>query len=350
MDPPTLSGKPLVFWGDIEEDIKATLDQNLAWLYFRFSGSADGVFPGQWRQVTWTLDDFVYFFDCPETEAAWTSYVNDYLSTSWATARPIWSDVVDAMQHILTRPEDVPNYLNLRPADQIDKSRWNDVDHVVAFIFRLLNYRNHIEEGAADTRDDFQARQAAYAGSFGRDNPFYFRWDSADKWAAAFLLYAKLIFRRDMYVADQLKKNPKDFYEQYTKAIAEGNPDLGLEERYLNISKGLIREKNTQPNQKPAQEPDQQPDQQPVQQPPPEPTQTLTQEITKEPTQETPQEPGQGPGQQPDQLPVEVKDRLTVEQREMMAQAIAAEAARLHSEWLLKNTQHGWFSSLKFWG
>ncbi|KAI1455849.1 hypothetical protein F4805DRAFT_476463 [Annulohypoxylon moriforme] len=199
MDPPTLSGKPMSFWGSMQKDIRATLDQNLMLLYFRAYGSATDVFPGHWRPVEWTLEDFVYFFDCPELESAWTAYVDEYLTNPLDDTSPSWWYVVDRMNYLLTRPDLLANYLNIRPASQINKSGWGHVDYIAAFIFRLLHYRNHIDEGKPQTRDDFQTRQAAYAQSFGRDNPFYARWDAVDKWAAGFLLFCKLSFERDAY-------------------------------------------------------------------------------------------------------------------------------------------------------
>ncbi|KAI0881475.1 uncharacterized protein GGS22DRAFT_192109 [Annulohypoxylon maeteangense] len=200
MDPPTLSGRPTSFWNALQRDLQTSLDKNNMIVYFRAYGSANGVFPGHWRPVYWTLEDFAYFYDCPEKESAFAAYVDECVSKSKEDSNPTWWQVVDVMNELFTRPDLLVNYLGLRPADQIDKSNWRKVDHAVAFICRLLNYRDHLDSGTPTTRDDFQTRQAAYASSYGRNNPFYARWDSTDKWAAAFLLFCMLTSEREDYL------------------------------------------------------------------------------------------------------------------------------------------------------
>ncbi|KAI1209714.1 uncharacterized protein F4807DRAFT_467598 [Annulohypoxylon truncatum] len=240
MDPPTLSGKPTSFWGSMQKDIQAALEQNLVVLYFKAYGSAGGVLPGHWRPIKWTLEDFVYFYDCPEMESAWMSYVDEYLSAPTESTSPSWFSVVDTMNEILERPEDIINYLNIRPAKEVDKSHWRHVNHIAAFIFRLLYYRSHIEEGTPATRDDFQTRQAAYADSFGRNNPFYLSWDSCDKWAAAFLLFCKLSFERDVYLRNELV----DRLLQTEDIAGPGASDEEIKELVVDEFSNAIGEEN----------------------------------------------------------------------------------------------------------
>ncbi|KAI1091816.1 hypothetical protein F5B19DRAFT_457025 [Rostrohypoxylon terebratum] len=199
MDPPTLTGKPTAFWLALREDLQRGLNLNRTGIYFRAYGSAPGVYPGHWPLPKWSMEDFAYFFDCPEMEAALASYVNEYLRITPKPSCPSWWDVVSAMNSILADPTNFDDYLNVRPVKKINKANWSHVNHIAAFIFRLLHYRNHLQDGTPATRDSFQTRQANYAASFGKFNPFYGVWATHDKWACAFLLFTKLSSEREGY-------------------------------------------------------------------------------------------------------------------------------------------------------
>lgn len=249
----------MAFWLNLRNDLQTALYRNKAILYFRAYGSAANVYPGHWPAIKWTLEDFAYFFDCPEMEAALYSYINEYVRNTTAPTRPDWWQVVDTMNTVLANPANVNDYLNIKPLNEINKSKWQHNDYIAAFIFRLLHYRNHLEAGTAATRDEFQTRQANYAASFGQTNPFYGAWTTYDKWACAFLLYTKLAAERE--------------------AFLEGNG-------------GPI---NIQPGPQNTTAPPQQPIQQPVQQP----TQTSYQQLFQTPVQQPVQPPAQQPVQQP---------------------------------------------------
>ncbi|KAI1104586.1 hypothetical protein F4804DRAFT_332124 [Jackrogersella minutella] len=206
MDPPTLSRQPTIFWGALKKAIQADAENNLAWVYFKTNGWGSNVPLVQPREVGWTLDDFVSFYDCPETERSWAKYVNFHLSRSYQTNFPTWPEVVDAMNNLFASPAHIPDLLGLRA--EVNRTGWGPMNHVLEFVLTLLNYRYiTVEGGTPASRDDFQTRQATYASSFGSKNPFYLPWDSSDKWVAAYLLYAKLAFEQQRYEANNTNIN-----------------------------------------------------------------------------------------------------------------------------------------------
>ncbi|OTB05081.1 hypothetical protein M426DRAFT_10925 [Hypoxylon sp. CI-4A] len=202
-DPPTLSGNPVEFWQPLESPVKESPDRDQAYTYFTAYGwIPDTVALEEWRRPLWSLKDFAYFYDCPASEAAFLAYINGTGNNQQGVTFPSWVTVVEAMQNAFANPGTLPYFLGTRAMTDEANKALTTADHVVSYILKLVVYRNHLEEGTPDSRDDFQARQSYYALSFGRDNPFYWAWDASDKWVAAFLLYKKLEHRRNKYLGD----------------------------------------------------------------------------------------------------------------------------------------------------
>ncbi|KAI1077295.1 hypothetical protein F5B20DRAFT_269437 [Whalleya microplaca] len=239
MNPPSASGdKPVEFWGAAKANLLKEVNRNSAVLYYRvFGGSDPTVAP---REVQWTLDDFVCFFDCEECNLAWTAYRDEFLKSSPYAASPSWNEVYVFLQNLFKTPDILPDYIGLRKADEVDRTEWMQVDYISAFVLRLLNYRSHLEFGTCDTRTDFMRRQAAFAKSVGASNPFYQSWDGSDKWVAAYLLYTKLMYEQDRFAIDHLHSRPNN-YDEDAQKLAEGgsiNPAVQQErERMVSESK-----------------------------------------------------------------------------------------------------------------
>ncbi|KAI0096320.1 hypothetical protein F4776DRAFT_560312 [Hypoxylon sp. NC0597] len=209
---PTLDDEtPKFFWEALETDIADTLRYQEASLYFKVFGWVDnGITPSKWRDVLWTITDFAYFYHCPESRDAFARFRYDYLYQHPLEASPSWQEVVNAMDRVVTDPEHLPDYLNLRRAHEIDKSTWVKEDYWVAYILRLLQYRKKIEKGHPADMDEFEARVYYYSRTVGYENPFYYEWDASDRWAAAYLLYAKLSYERDLFSANYLEEHPEE--------------------------------------------------------------------------------------------------------------------------------------------
>ncbi|KAI1138232.1 hypothetical protein F5Y05DRAFT_55317 [Hypoxylon sp. FL0543] len=208
--PPSLSnGDPAPFWGALENNIIAGLEESIASLYFRCYGWDDNAISSEiWRDVEWTIGDFAIFYDCPEAEAAWETFVKDYLSQNPIERSPEWREITIELQRVLGDVDRLQDYTNMHPADQVEKGFWTREDHWIAYILRMINYRSIIYHAGPEDLGDFEHRVWAYAFSFGADNPFYRQWDASDKWCAMYLLYAKLSFLRDSYTVKYLLDNP----------------------------------------------------------------------------------------------------------------------------------------------
>ncbi|KAI1414883.1 hypothetical protein F5Y13DRAFT_196841 [Hypoxylon sp. FL1857] len=206
--PPSSSGgNPHLFWDRQKEDLQGELETNMAMIYFKVYGWANNtISPTRWRDVEWSVSDFAIFYDCPEAERAWAEFRDDYMSKNPLATSPSWQAVVDVMQEVMGNPEEVPDYMNLRP--EVDKSDWLREDHWVAYILRLLRYKSTIETANPDTLPDFERRVWQYAWSFGTRDSFYKPWDASDKWAAAYLLYVKLGYERDVYTSNYVLEHP----------------------------------------------------------------------------------------------------------------------------------------------
>ncbi|OTA85985.1 hypothetical protein M434DRAFT_15962 [Hypoxylon sp. CO27-5] len=207
---PTLNNElPTAFWETLEDGIVDALAYQNASIYYRAYGWIDGAMEAsEWRDVTWTLNDFAYFYHCPESADAFARFRDDYLRNHPLEKSPSWQEVVDAMERVLGQPERIPDFLHLRPDGLIDKSTWVREDHWVAYILRLLRYRKMIERLDPANLDEFQTRVYNYARTFGRDNPFYYEWDACDKWVASYLLYAKLSHEKDVFTVKYIQEHP----------------------------------------------------------------------------------------------------------------------------------------------
>ncbi|KAI8963655.1 hypothetical protein F5Y11DRAFT_346304 [Daldinia sp. FL1419] len=226
--PPHLNSSMYPFEEHLKASIEADLKRGSASLYFRAYGQADGVIPpAKWRDVKWTIDDFNYFYDCPEFEEAMWDFMEECVVDFPLFEFPSWEYVVDAMQYLFLVPEYIVDFMNIKPEVEIDKTAWLPIDHTVGFILRLLNYREHIHIDAvgegeySDRSNEFLAEQKNYSKLSGSVDPFYGIWDGSDKWTAAFLLYLKL----------------KYIYEGWVKEVVEGDPQdlVSMVEEYQAI-------------------------------------------------------------------------------------------------------------------
>ncbi|KAI1806537.1 hypothetical protein F4811DRAFT_568735 [Daldinia bambusicola] len=245
MNPPAnldLGQEP--FWQHLQKNLEEGLAQGSASLYFRLYGRTDFTPPpSQWREVGWTLRDFAYFYDCPEYEAARRDYLTGVAIFPLAPF-PTWPEVVYGMQFLFDNVDLLVDYMHVRPEVLINKSRWMTLDFAVAFVLRLLNYREHIESDVIDRGEmvdrntDFLDRQVNYAKTVGAVQPFYQRWGSSDKWTAAFLLYTKLQFEHEAYV-NPLMENPLVLVNEYNKAMSQTGQVSAKAQTKYNELRGL---------------------------------------------------------------------------------------------------------------
>ncbi|KAI1463158.1 uncharacterized protein F4812DRAFT_464010 [Daldinia caldariorum] len=224
--PPHLDLGQEPFWQHLQRNLEQGLAQGSASLYFRLYGRTDHTPPpSEWREVEWTLQDFAYFYDCPEYEAARMAYLTGVAIFPLAPF-PTWAEVVYGMQFLFNHVDMLVDYMHVRPEVLINKSPWKPLDFAVGFVLRLLNYREHIESDVIDRGEmvnkntDFLERQINYANTLGKVQPFYQHWGSSDKWTAAFLLYTKLQFEHEAYVKP-LMENPLVLVNEYHKAMSQ---------------------------------------------------------------------------------------------------------------------------------
>ncbi|KAI0845306.1 hypothetical protein F5Y00DRAFT_265710 [Daldinia vernicosa] len=231
------------FWENLEANIKDDYARGSASLYFRAYGQADRVLlPSQWREVGWTLQDFAFFYDCPEYESARSAYVEQCLIKYPVAALPTWNEVVNGMQILFTRPDAIADYLFIRPNVWVNKDIWRPLDYAVAFILRLLNYREHLYSDVVNGGGEFvegnkywMGWQKAYADILGAVQPFYKPWDSSDKWTAAFLIYLKLKHEHETHIMGLLKGDPQIFAAKYKQGKEGIEVDPRAQERYTQM-------------------------------------------------------------------------------------------------------------------
>ncbi|KAK6949595.1 hypothetical protein Daesc_009678 [Daldinia eschscholtzii] len=231
MQPPRLNLGQEPFW----RHLQANLDQDLA--------KDHTPPPSERREVGWTLQDFAYFYNCPEYESARTQYLKSIAVFPLAPF-PTWPEVVRGMQFLFNNVDLLVDYMLVRPEGFMDKSLWKPLDHAIEFILRLLNYREHLESDFIIDRDeltdesrDFLSRQVYYANTFYDAKPFYQRWDGSDKWTAAFLLYTKLQYEYENHVNALIEGDPQVFVDALRRTVdqvGEANPKA--QRRYDEIN------------------------------------------------------------------------------------------------------------------
>ncbi|KAI2604247.1 uncharacterized protein GGS25DRAFT_525525 [Hypoxylon fragiforme] len=238
MEPPTLSKNSAAFLKPLKEKMKEAIDGGDASTYFCLYGFTDLTISSQtFKDVQWTLEDFAYFYDSPAYAKAWSEFRTQYLDTEpWALLES-WDRVAMALSMLNRFPEQIPPYAG---KEEADKSQWGQLDYICWFIYRLLNNRSHIENGTAESRDDFETQQAAYAQSFGRDNRFYGVWNDSDRWVAMYLLYCKLLWEQEQYVKEKYGGSDiPELTDEVSEAIANDTAHTIVEEAYGEMSKTL---------------------------------------------------------------------------------------------------------------
>ncbi|KAI1384075.1 uncharacterized protein F4822DRAFT_440242 [Hypoxylon trugodes] len=219
MDPPTLNKNPWTGYMDrFSAELLKDVENEMVGVYFRAYGFTDyTINPSAWEEPQWTLQDFANFYSCPAMVQAVSWYDKIYLSKNPLVMIQPWHAVAAVIQETFRHePAKAAIYMSLH-GNIMPNPR--PIDYALTFILSLLHYRNHIHDETPATRDDFQTRQATYAQSFGRNNPFYRQWNGSDKWTCAFLLYLALYHRHNQYT-EMYMKNTDDvtFCDEYERA------------------------------------------------------------------------------------------------------------------------------------
>ncbi|RYO80928.1 hypothetical protein DL764_009833 [Monosporascus ibericus] len=180
---------------------------NVVMTYYQAYGWAQGRLTTGTRIRDDVIRDIAGFYDSPELDEAWDWHRINYLMHVPFARLPPWEDVANHIDSILTQAVNVPQYIGIRKHYQTDRKAWGQLDHVCAFIFRLIYLRAEYEDGPQAQNDRTLGLKRETGtntrGEFSVANKdYHIRWEKVAKWAAARVLFDMFSVFQDDYARD----------------------------------------------------------------------------------------------------------------------------------------------------
>ncbi|RYP83375.1 hypothetical protein DL770_005395 [Monosporascus sp. CRB-9-2] len=197
------------------------------WTYYQAYGWAQGRLTTGTRIRDTVIRDNAGFYDRAELDEAWDWYRINYLMHVPFARLPLLEDVANHIDRILTQAVNVPQYIGIRKHYQVDRKAWGQLNHVCAFILRLIYLRAEYENGPQAQKDrTLGLKRETGINTRGRfsvpDKDYDIRWERVDRWAAARVLFDMLSVFQDDYARDFKQQYPHNYLKEYNRAKRNG--------------------------------------------------------------------------------------------------------------------------------
>ena len=120
----------------------------------------------------------------------------------------------------------VAQYIGINKQYKVEKSNWDQLDHICAFLLRLVYARTRFEEAENKKKNPGFASEstgsAVMAGPPVDPYATYFPWQRVGRWAAAHVLFAMLYRFQNEYAKDFMKSYPMNYLKEYRAAERGG--------------------------------------------------------------------------------------------------------------------------------